>query len=122
MRLVTFVPVEATDRHPPTRLGALLGDDRIVDLAPQRAAAGGADLPLTGMMALLAAGPPALARVRDLIALAPDPVAVHRLDKVQLQAPIPRPGKILCAGVNYRDHVLEVPGRSLPDEPSFFAK
>jgi acylpyruvate hydrolase len=74
------------------------------------------------MMALLAAGPPALAGVRDLISLAPEPAAVHRLGEVQLQAPIPRPGKILCAGVNYRDHVLEVPGRSLPDEPSFFAK
>jgi acylpyruvate hydrolase len=121
MRLVTFVPVEATDRHPPTLLGALLGDDRVVDLARLSAAAGGVDLPLTGMMTLLAAGPPALAGVRDLISVAPDAAAVRRLDEVQLQAPIPRPGKILCAGVNYRDHIL-VPGRSLPDEPSFFAK
>jgi 2-keto-4-pentenoate hydratase/2-oxohepta-3-ene-1,7-dioic acid hydratase in catechol pathway len=39
-----------------------------------------------------------------------------------LLAPIPRPGKILCSGVNYRSHVDENPNARLPDEPFFFAK
>ena len=34
---------------------------------------------------------------------------------------IPSPGKILCAGLNYRAHILEM-GRTLPDHPTFFAK
>ncbi|MEX1079778.1 MAG: fumarylacetoacetate hydrolase family protein [Homoserinimonas sp.] len=34
---------------------------------------------------------------------------------------VPRPGKILCAGLNYRNHILEM-GRDLPEHPTFFAK
>lgn len=34
---------------------------------------------------------------------------------------IPRPGKILCAGLNYRNHILEM-GRELPEHPTFFSK
>jgi acylpyruvate hydrolase len=34
---------------------------------------------------------------------------------------IPRPGKVVCVGLNYRNHILEV-GRGLPDFPTLFAK
>jgi acylpyruvate hydrolase len=34
---------------------------------------------------------------------------------------VPSPGKILCAGLNYRNHILEM-GRVLPEHPTFFAK
>lgn len=34
---------------------------------------------------------------------------------------VPRPGKIICAGLNYRNHILEM-GRELPEHPTFFAK
>jgi acylpyruvate hydrolase len=34
---------------------------------------------------------------------------------------VPHPGKILCAGLNYRNHILEM-GRELPEHPTFFAK
>jgi acylpyruvate hydrolase len=34
---------------------------------------------------------------------------------------VPRPGKILCVGLNYRAHILET-GRELPDYPTLFAK
>jgi 2-keto-4-pentenoate hydratase/2-oxohepta-3-ene-1,7-dioic acid hydratase in catechol pathway len=44
------------------------------------------------------------------------------LEQVRLLAPIPRPGKILRSGLNYRSHVEENPGAKLPDEPFFFAK
>jgi 2-keto-4-pentenoate hydratase/2-oxohepta-3-ene-1,7-dioic acid hydratase in catechol pathway len=40
----------------------------------------------------------------------------------QLLAPLPRPGKILCCGVNYASHQQENPAAVLPDEPFFFAK
>jgi len=34
---------------------------------------------------------------------------------------IPAPGKILCVGLNYREHILEM-GRELPEFPALFAK
>lgn len=34
---------------------------------------------------------------------------------------IPRPGKIVCVGLNYRSHILEM-GRELPDYPTLFSK
>jgi 2-keto-4-pentenoate hydratase/2-oxohepta-3-ene-1,7-dioic acid hydratase in catechol pathway len=38
-----------------------------------------------------------------------------------LLAPVPRPGKILCIGLNYRDHAAET-GKPLPTVPMLFAK
>lgn len=34
---------------------------------------------------------------------------------------IPAPGKIVCVGLNYRTHILEM-GRELPEHPTLFAK
>jgi acylpyruvate hydrolase len=34
---------------------------------------------------------------------------------------VTRPGKILCVGLNYRNHILEM-GRELPEAPTLFAK
>jgi 2-keto-4-pentenoate hydratase/2-oxohepta-3-ene-1,7-dioic acid hydratase in catechol pathway len=44
------------------------------------------------------------------------------LETVKLLAPVPRPGKILCSGINYRGHLEENPGAKLPIEPFFFSK
>jgi 2-keto-4-pentenoate hydratase/2-oxohepta-3-ene-1,7-dioic acid hydratase in catechol pathway len=40
----------------------------------------------------------------------------------RLLAPIPRPGKILCSGINYASHKEENPDAVFPDEPFFFSK
>lgn len=42
-------------------------------------------------------------------------------DDVELLAPVPRPGKIVCVGLNYRDHAAET-GKPVPTEPVLFAK
>ncbi|QLG28969.1 fumarylacetoacetate hydrolase family protein [Halorarum halophilum] len=42
-------------------------------------------------------------------------------DEVRLLAPVPRPPKIVCAGLNYRDHAEEQ-DEEIPDEPLLFAK
>lgn len=42
--------------------------------------------------------------------------------KVRLRAPIARPGKILCSGINYHGHLHENPKAKLPEEPFFFSK
>ena len=36
-------------------------------------------------------------------------------------APLPRPGKVICCGLNYADHIQEM-GRELPEYPTLFAK
>ena len=51
-----------------------------------------------------------------------NPASHYRLAEVALQAPLPRPGKILCSGINYRSHQQENPNAVMPDEPFFFAK
>ncbi len=69
----------------------------------------------------IAAGPPALARARALLAEAPAKRFFATKGAV-LRAPVPRPGKILCSGINYRSHLEENPSATLPSEPFFFAK
>jgi 2-keto-4-pentenoate hydratase/2-oxohepta-3-ene-1,7-dioic acid hydratase in catechol pathway len=34
---------------------------------------------------------------------------------------VPRPSKVICVGLNYRSHILEM-GRGLPEHPTLFAK
>lgn len=47
--------------------------------------------------------------------------AVVALEDVQLEAPIPRPGKVICIGLNYRDHAEES-GMDIPTSPLVFSK
>jgi 2-keto-4-pentenoate hydratase/2-oxohepta-3-ene-1,7-dioic acid hydratase in catechol pathway len=35
---------------------------------------------------------------------------------------VPRPGKVVCVGLNYRSHVSEGAGREVPDRPLLFSK
>jgi 2-keto-4-pentenoate hydratase/2-oxohepta-3-ene-1,7-dioic acid hydratase in catechol pathway len=43
------------------------------------------------------------------------------IDELDVIAPIPGPGKIVCVGLNYREHVIEG-GRPLPTRPILFSK
>ena len=111
MHLVTFV------HDGSTRIGALQtrdGQEVVVDLS--RAAP---RLP-NDMVGFLAGG----AEARALAARAlDDPPSNALLDRaaVRLLAPIPRPGKIICIGLNYRDHAAES-NAQLPQYPVVFAK
>jgi 2-keto-4-pentenoate hydratase/2-oxohepta-3-ene-1,7-dioic acid hydratase in catechol pathway len=42
-------------------------------------------------------------------------------DGVRIGAPVARPGKVVCIGLNYRDHAAET-GATPPDEPVVFMK
>jgi acylpyruvate hydrolase len=46
---------------------------------------------------------------------------VHAYNDVKIEAPVPNPGKMICVGHNYREHILEM-GRELPPFPVVFAK
>jgi 2-keto-4-pentenoate hydratase/2-oxohepta-3-ene-1,7-dioic acid hydratase in catechol pathway len=68
------------------------------------------------LLAALAAG--AIDRMRDIAQrAAPD----RKLSAVKFLPVIPQPGKILCAGINYRSHAAEM-ARELPKQPSMFIR
>jgi acylpyruvate hydrolase len=45
----------------------------------------------------------------------------HRMKDLSYAPVVPRPGKIICVGLNYRSHISEM-GRELPEYPTLFAK
>jgi 2,4-didehydro-3-deoxy-L-rhamnonate hydrolase len=145
MRLVTWVPRHSPEqpagrvpRHSadqsvdrPPRLGVLLDGDpvgrggRVLDLADVPGL--GAIEPIRraiddGDLVRLLAVDPGLRDVRAACENAVDATAraVARSD-ARLLAPLLRPGKIVCIGLNYRDHVVEHK-LEVPDRPILFAK
>jgi len=80
----------------------------------------GGDLPET-MADLLGSWPAGLDAFRAAWAARGEATASVLLDEVELLAPIPRPGKILAAGVNYHSHGEEQ-SKAPPDHPVMFAK
>jgi 2-keto-4-pentenoate hydratase/2-oxohepta-3-ene-1,7-dioic acid hydratase in catechol pathway len=58
-----------------------------------------------------------LARVRDAL----DTLPSLEVTGVRVAAPVARPGKVVCIGMNYRDHAAET-GAEPPAEPVIFMK
>ncbi len=91
--------------------------------------AGGRSLPATEvldggpatMADLLAGGAPMLAALRDAVDDARIARDGHPLSDADLLAPVPRPGKIVAIGRNYREHATEE-GAEPPPAPLIFAK
>ena len=111
-KLVTFSDAKGA------RLGAVLDNGDVLDLA---ATGGPAD-----MLSLIAGGPAALAAARAKIAAA---TAGLPAASVKLLAPIPRPARnVFCVGRNSMDHVAEgdrtrgITNSELPKFPQFFTK
>jgi len=114
MKLVSF----STATDPTPRLGCE-HDNRIVDLHALNPA-----LP-PSMLEFILAGNDSLASARAALAAAVSATLArfsHPVASVRLLAPLARPGKILCSGINYRSHFSENPSAKLPTEPFFFAK
>jgi 2-keto-4-pentenoate hydratase/2-oxohepta-3-ene-1,7-dioic acid hydratase in catechol pathway len=44
-----------------------------------------------------------------------------KIESAELLPPIPNPGKIICVGLNYHDHVAET-GRELTEKPALFTR
>jgi 2-keto-4-pentenoate hydratase/2-oxohepta-3-ene-1,7-dioic acid hydratase in catechol pathway len=104
MKLISF-EIEGRPRY-----GAVK-DGGVVDLTPLFAGQG-----VSNLRGLLAAG--LLPAARDVLATAaPD----YALDGLRLAPVIPDPDKIICVGLNYRDHVAET-GRTVTAKPALFAR
>jgi 2-keto-4-pentenoate hydratase/2-oxohepta-3-ene-1,7-dioic acid hydratase in catechol pathway len=132
MRLVTFVPGAGGSRSA-WRFGTLLDDDSVLDLQAVLARAGAGSsraLPVDYLEWFDLDGPWLQAARRAHDALVADPAArgaaaregsLIRAAAVTLLAPVPRPGKIVCVGLNYRDHAAEA-RLPVPESPVIFAK
>jgi len=105
MRFVTF------EFAGHARPGVLSGNDFVADLS----AAG-----FHSLLDFIEAGPDAHARARQLLD-APPASSTHALNTVKLLAPIPRPRKLICVGLNYLDHAKET-GAEIPKVPTIFNK
>lgn len=76
------------------------------------------DSSLPGSVKELIGDAQALSRLADAVANGlPDGALVEG----KLTAPIPDPGKVICIGLNYRDHAEET-GMAIPEEPVCFGK
>jgi 5-carboxymethyl-2-hydroxymuconate isomerase/acylpyruvate hydrolase len=116
MRLITY----STPDNPSARIG-LRQNKRILDLSAQGFPA--------RMKDLLAAGPPALERLRALDESwkrDPSKYAARDEKDILYLPPVPDADKFLCVGKNYRTHLEELRRNELltetPQEPTAFVK
>ena len=72
------------------------------------------------VLSLIAGGKDAMDRVHRWVH-APQSSEVIDMAKVRLRAPVPRPPKIICIGLNYRDHAAEAK-MAIPEVPTVFSK
>src|ERR1700687_422895 len=77
--------------------------------------------PFADISSFFAGGDAALQAAQKLIQRAPQGGLVP-LASVRLHAPVPRPGKIVAVGLNYRDHSIESGAKEPPKSPIIFAK
>jgi 2-keto-4-pentenoate hydratase/2-oxohepta-3-ene-1,7-dioic acid hydratase in catechol pathway len=101
-------------------LGVIL-EDRVLDLA-KSARNSGQDAGLfANMQTFLEAGERATSLAGSLAENGRNRPESYALQSVKLRAPVPRPGKIVAIGLNYRDHSIEQ-GVTPPSAPLLFAK
>lgn len=104
MRLVTFSRDGGA-----AEAGIMVEEDALASLS---------GLGYSRVIDVLADGADALARLRAFAASGPPRIG---LDKVKLMAPVPRPPKLICVGLNYRDHAAET-HMQIPAVPTIFNK
>ena len=115
MKLVTYKVTDVTERV------GVLTEKAVVDLRTAAKDAGISAEPFASMSSLLCGGDTLMQQARKLAA-APAAGSLVPLSNVQLLPPIPRPGKIVAVGLNYRDHAMESGAKQAPSIPILFAK
>ena len=103
MRLVTY-----SHRERSAALGMVV-DGRVIDLA---------DIGYNDILRFLEEGGKAVRRAERFAKIAEEG---PRFEDVKLHAPVPRPGKFICIGLNYKDHAVES-GMEIPELPTVFTK
>lgn len=93
------------------RTGVRIPDDGVIDLAASNPA-----IPTT-MRGILNGLPRTLDLICEVVERGNGVAVGHR----RLRPPVPDPGKVICIGLNYRDHAEET-GAAIPEEPVVFNK
>lgn len=105
MKLVSFRRVSAKT---PEALPGVIVDGKVAGIT-------GAGF--NSLIDVAAGGQDALGRIGKFLAVAP----TYEMDAVKLLAPLPRPNKLICVGLNYRDHAIES-NMEMPKLPTIFNK
>ena len=113
MKIVTFTRSNTNDSY---RIGSLVSETEIIDLTHLVSDSG---LSRTDVLNCFDRGQAFYDEARSAVESRTLPVV--NLDDVSLEAPVPRPGKIICIGLNYRDHAAES-GMPIPTSPIIFSK
>lgn len=117
MKLVCFNPKNidhAGERR--YRIGALIDEDQIADLTPSILPMG---LSASEILRCYDLATGFVEPAMDAVGSGELPLV--NLDDIRLEAPVPRPSKIICIGLNYLDHVIES-GAEIPKAPLIFSK
>ena len=115
MRLASFAGTNGV-----VRLGAVT-DNGLIDLRTAARNLGVAADAFADMICFLNAGESASSEADRLVNEAPHG-SVVAMSGIRLLPPVPRPGKIIAIGLNYRDHQIESGAKEAPKAPMVFAK
>jgi len=110
MRLVTFTAKHGGAGY---RVGKLVSDTEIADLTYL---VSDTELSHSAVLDLLDLDRGFISRAHNSAV-----GGIIRRDQVRLASPVPRPGKLICIGLNYRDHAEES-GMPIPSSPVIFSK
>lgn len=130
MEIITFTTQERDGWRRP-RVGALLSHKYLLDFA---SALEGGELPANHTAWLDMDGPwfqksrdayeslgESLAHDSSALTQAADKGWLTKRSEAYWFAPVPRPGKVICIGLNYRDHAAES-NMAIPEKPVVFSK
>src|SRR5215213_3794272 len=113
MKLITYKKSSNEENY---RIGALISDGEIIDLT---SLVSGENLPAAELLNCFDLEKDFLEKAG--VAVSQDNLPKIAKASVHLCAPVPRPPKIICIGLNYRDHAEES-GMTIPSSPIIFSK
>lgn len=116
MKIITFKNGKTEDLNAGYRIGALVSDSEIVDLTSLISDEG---LSETELLKCFDLDSGFLEKAEKSVS--ENSTATVKKEDVEICAPVPRPGKIICVGLNYRDHAEES-GMKIPESPVIFSK
>jgi len=114
MKIVTFTRNTTRDAY---RIGAFVSDTTIVDLTSLVSENG---LSANDVLRCFDLQQDFYDRAKEVVEISTSGTTIDR-SEIKIMAPVPRPGKIICIGLNYRDHAAES-GMEIPKSPVVFSK
>lgn len=113
MKIVTFKDTENSEKY---RIGALISENEIADLT---SLAGKKSLGAAEILSCFDLENEFFGKAESVMKT--DDLPKINRDEIEICAPVPRPSKIICIGLNYRDHAEES-GAEIPKSPIIFSK